>query len=94
MESSLGEGCRGWPSGVERVKEGVEFGPPHAGPRYPEDGGTGNQEFEGLSVLVTVSRALASSSKGVIVALARLIRGPGEAMGVVVCLASSSGWLA
>ena len=33
------------------------------------------------SVLVTVSRALASSSKGVIMALARLIRGPGEAMG-------------
>ena len=42
------------------------------------------------SVLVTVSRALALSSKGVIVALARLIRGPGETMGVVVCLASSS----
>ena len=46
------------------------------------------------SVLVTVSRALASSSKGVIVAFARLIRGPGEAMGVVVCLASSNGWSA
>ena len=45
------------------------------------------------SVLVTVSRVLASSSKGVIVALARLIRGPGEAMGVVVCLASSNVWL-
>ena len=36
------------------------------------------------SVLVTVSRALASSSKGVIVALARLIRGPGEAMGLLI----------
>ena len=36
------------------------------------------------SVLVTVSRALASSSKGVIVAFARLIRGPGEAMGLLI----------
>ena len=45
------------------------------------------------SVLVTVSRALASSSKGVVVALARLIREPGEAMGIVACLASSSEWL-
>ena len=43
------------------------------------------------SVLVTVCQALASSSKGVIVALARLIRGPGEAMRVVVCLANSNG---
>ena len=33
------------------------------------------------SVLVTASRALASSSKGVIMVLARSIRGPGEAMG-------------
>ena len=46
------------------------------------------------SVLVTVSRALASSSKGVIVALARSIREPGEAMGgCCYCLASSNGWL-
>ena len=36
------------------------------------------------SVLVTASRALASSSKEVIVALARLSRGPGEAMGLLV----------
>ena len=46
------------------------------------------------SVLVTVCRALAWSLKGVIVALARLIRGPGEAMRVVVvCLANSNGGL-
>ena len=36
------------------------------------------------SVLVTASRALASSSKGVIVALARLIGGPSEAMGLLI----------
>ena len=45
------------------------------------------------SVLVTISRALASSSKEVIVALARLSLGPGEAMGLLVCLVGSSGWL-
>ena len=45
------------------------------------------------SVLVTISRAWASSSKEVIVALDRLSRGPGEAMGLLVCLMDSSGWL-
>ena len=46
-----------------------------------------------VSVLVTVSRALVLSSKGVSMALARSIHGPGEAMGVVVILLGELEWV-